>query len=212
MTGRVCDKKERRGNSATVPGKRNKERQRINEQRPEGTDAWRSQTESLGFRTTKLSELSTEGGTFKNSQTTETACQGKIKTERLPHEQRRSGEPGPPDSPLYRRLVGHLFVTRRGAFADRQPHGTFQSGRRRRRRRRLRSGNTQERKTTKGGAHLEERAEQIAWQTVTLPRQRGEGGMQQEAAGEGGRKWKRRRRKERGEPSICPLMKTGFYV
>lgn len=36
--------------------------------------------------------------------------------------------------------------------------------------------------------------------------------MQQEAAGEGGRKWKRRRLKERGEASICPLMKTVFYV
>lgn len=37
--------------------------------------------------------------------------------------------------------------------------------------------------------------------------------MQQEAAGEGERKWKRRRREEeRGEPSICPLMKTFFFM
>lgn len=76
----------------------------------------------------------------------------------------------------------------------------------------MRSGNKQ-RERQQRGAHLEERAEQIAWQTVRLPRQPGEGGMQQEAAGEGERKWKRRRREEeRGEPSICPLMKTFFFM
>lgn len=36
------------------------------------------------------------------------------------------------------------------------------------------------------GAHLEERAEQITWQSDTLPWQRGEGGMWQEGAEEGG--------------------------
>lgn len=54
------------------------------------------------------------------------------------------------------------------------------------------------------GARLEEREEQIAWH-VMLPRQHGEGGMQQE--GKGGRKWKRRRRKTRGELSLWPSIK-----
>lgn len=59
-----------------------------------------------------------------------------------------------------------------------------------------------ERSTTKG---------RIAWQTVPLPRQPGEGRMQREAAGEGGRKWKRRRRTERGEACIRSLMEKGFF-
>lgn len=46
-----------------------------------------AQSESFGFCTeavkTKLSELSTEGGTFKTSQTTKTVCQEKIKRERV---------------------------------------------------------------------------------------------------------------------------------
>lgn len=59
------------------------------------------------------------------------------------------------------------------------------------------------------GAHLEERAEQPAWQTVALPRQRGEGGLQQEGAKDGGRRQRRRRRRRRGlRRSTCLLIRA----
>lgn len=83
-TGWVCWEEEatcvtKRGKLCHSPHKRHKEWKEINEQHPEGTDGSASQSESFGFCTeavkTKLSELSTEGGTFKNSQTTKTVCQ-----------------------------------------------------------------------------------------------------------------------------------------
>lgn len=132
-----------------------------------------AQSESFGFCTeavkTKLSELSTEGGTFKTSQTTKTVCQEKIKRESL-----RSKCAAALRFARFSVFTAALPITCvmcRGAFADQQPYGTFYS----RRGRTLRSRNRQtERNTTKGSpSGGEGRAHSVADRHVAKATRRG---------------------------------------